>query len=179
MPTRLDRLPARADDGSVHVVVESPQGARVKLKFDPGLGAMTLSRPLPSGLVYPYDWGFVPGTRASDGDPLDALALSDCGTAPGVVIRCRLIGVLEVEQDSKSRDARERNDRLIAVPVSAARFEGLVDASALPGRTREEIEQFFVAVTAFERKHLRILGWSGPAAAASWLDRFVQAAQER
>jgi inorganic pyrophosphatase len=88
-------LPSYAKDGSLHVVVESPRGSQVKVKYEPELGAFTLSRPLVLGLRYPYDWGFVPGTRADDGDPLDAMLLFDLPTYPGLVIPCRPIGVLE------------------------------------------------------------------------------------
>ena len=89
---RLDEIPTFADDGhAFRVVVESPRGSSVKLKYDRELGVMTLSRPLPTGLVYPHDWGFVPGTSASDGDPVDALIVSDGGSASGVVVTCRAL----------------------------------------------------------------------------------------
>ena len=114
----LSEVPTHGEDGTVHVVIECPRGAAVKLKFDPRMGAMTLSRPLPAGMTYPHDWGFVPGTCAPDGDPLDALVICDVGTAPGVVVPCRLLGVLELEQDHKNGAGRERNDGLIACPRS-------------------------------------------------------------
>src|SRR5690349_3475837 len=100
---RLDRLPARPSPraGTLHVVVESPRGASVKWKFDPALNAFTLSRPLPLGLTYPYDWGFVPSTRAPDGDPLDAMVLWEQPAFPGAVLPCRVIGPLKVAQDKQ------------------------------------------------------------------------------
>ena len=55
-----------------------------------------MSRPLPAGVTFPFDWGFVPSTEASDGDPLDALLLWDVPSFPGVVVPCRAIGVLQV-----------------------------------------------------------------------------------
>ena len=66
----LARLSARDDAGALRVIVESPAGSRVKLKYEPDLGAFTVSRPLVLGVVYPFDWGFVPGTHGPDGDPL-------------------------------------------------------------------------------------------------------------
>jgi inorganic pyrophosphatase len=66
------------------------------------------------GLTYPYDWGFIPSTEAEDGDPLDVLVIHDAQTYPGVVLRCRPVGILELEQQSKGK--KERNDRIFAVP---------------------------------------------------------------
>ena len=146
--------------GLIQVVVESPAGATTKIKYDPRLGAFTLSRPLPLGMSYPHDWGFVPGTRAPDGDPLDALVLNEGTTYPGLVITARPIGLLRLEQNRKG-GGRERNDRLIAVAASASRRE-LTAAAELSGRVREELEQFFVDVVFFEAKDPKLLGWGGP-----------------
>src|SRR5258706_6246130 len=86
----LHELPHEDGEGKVRAVVEAPKGARVKTKWDPQLGAMLLGRPLPMGLAYPFDFGFIPGTRAEDGDPLDAVILSeDASTWPGVVVAGR------------------------------------------------------------------------------------------
>lgn len=91
IPSRLDGIPAIGAGGGVHVVVETPKGSSSKFKFDSSLRAITLSRPLPSGLVYPNDWGFIPSTLAADGDPLDALVVWEGTSYPGVVLRCRVI----------------------------------------------------------------------------------------
>jgi inorganic pyrophosphatase len=158
---RLDEIPALDEQGAIHVVIESPRGCRVKLKYEPRFDRMMLSRPLPAGLVYPHDWGFVPGTCASDGDPIDALVVSDTATAPGIVVVCRPLGVLEIEQDAKT-GGRERNDRIIATPKSAHRWANIADVFALSERTRDEIAAFFVQATLFERKNVKVLGWAGP-----------------
>jgi inorganic pyrophosphatase len=166
----LGRLSPRDDDGSIRVVIESPRGADVKLKYDPALGVITVSRPLPLGLSYPYDWGFVPGTRAPDGDPVDALVYWDAASFPGVVVPCRPIGVVRLEQDSKSSGGRVRNDRIVAVPVKHSRGDGLRSADDLAERVRDEIAQFFLSAIFFEPKNPVLLGWGGPDEAANLVD---------
>ena len=68
--TNLTKLPSWADDDNIFAVVETPRGSSCKLDFDPKLGVFALAKPLMAGLTYPYDWGFIPSTRAEDGDPL-------------------------------------------------------------------------------------------------------------
>lgn len=76
---------------------------------------------LPLGLSYPFDWGFVPSTQAPDGDPLDILILHEASTYPGVVLPCRPLDVVEMDQDEKEV-TRERNDRVIVMPSWYDRF---------------------------------------------------------
>ena len=112
MPDLL-KLPTRNNRGDVYVVVETPRGSAAKLEYDPELRVFTLSKALFLGLTYPYDWGFIPSTKGEDGDPIDALVLHDATTAPGLVLKCKIIGVLEVLQSEKGKKGI-RNDRLIA-----------------------------------------------------------------
>ena len=174
---RLHRLPAFSKDGLVHVVVESPRGACAKLKYEPELGVITFGRPLPHGLAFPFDFGFVPSTRAEDGDPLDAMILCDAGTYPGVVVVCRPIAVVEAAQaavrDGKRRGSgkRVRNDRVICVARDDARSEELSDVEDLPARVRDEIAAFFLAAVAFEGKDVEVLGWGDARAARRAIDR--------
>src|SRR5262245_33455761 len=170
---KLHLLPAFVRGNSFRVVVESPRGSNAKLKFDPEIGAMSLSRPLTYGLTYPFDWGFVPGTRVSDGDPLDAMLVWDTATFPGVVIPCRAIGIVKVDQRKPGTSKRERNDRIVAMPLKSPRFDGIRTPRDLAARIRQELEQFFVAVTALEGKDVRILGWDGPSAAIRLIKRSV------
>ena len=166
----LIRIPPRDPQGAIRVVIESPRGAIVKLKFDPDLGAMSVSRPLPLGLAYPYDWGFVPGTRAEDGDPLDALVYWDVPSYPGIVVPCRAVAVVRLEQDSKT-NGRVRNDRILTVPVKHSRGDGITSADDLPARVKDEIAQFFLSAIFFEPKNPKLLGWGG----ADEADRLVTA----
>jgi inorganic pyrophosphatase len=165
---RLDEL-ATFSNGSVNVVVESPRGALAKLKYDPDLGAMTLVRPLPHGIVFPFDFGFVPQTRADDGDPLDAVVLLDAPTFPGVVIPTRVVAVLRASQRG-SRGRRVRNDRLVCIADADAGKADIADVDGLPARFREELEGFFAAAVALEDKELELLGWGGAEEAYAAID---------
>ena len=156
----LVSLPVRSGEG-VLVVVETPAGSRVKLKLDLELGQVTVSRPLPLGLHYPFDWGFIPSTRAEDGDPLDAMLYGTGPGASGTVVPARLLGVLKVEQNRKQGPGRQRNDRLFLAPLQAAHGDAPNDVFALPERLRAELEDFFLWSTRWEKKDLRFLGWSG------------------
>ena len=156
----LVSLPARSGT-AVLVVVETPAGSRVKLKVNPELGHVSVHRPLPLGLHYPFDFGFVPSTRAEDGDPLDAMLYGTGPGAPGTVVPARLLGVLKVEQNRKQGPGRQRNDRLFLAPLQAAHGDAPKDVFALPERLRAELEDFFVWSTRWEKKDLRFLGWSG------------------
>jgi inorganic pyrophosphatase len=155
-------LPAFRRDGSLNVIVESPRGSSVKFKYDPDDEVIMVSRPLPAGLVYPYDWGFIPSTRAADGDPLDVLIAWDEASYPGIVIPSRVIGVLKVEQTNLETKRRERNDRVIGLPRKAPRVEHITSVFNLADRVRAEIERFFLNAVAFEGKELQLVGWGGP-----------------
>ena len=157
----LHRLDAFAETDIFHVVVESPRGSTVKLKWDPDLGAMSVSRPLNLGLAFPYDWGFVPSTEGPDGDPIDALVYWDVSSYPGIVIPCRAVGLVKVDQRAADGEGRVRNDRIVAVPVEVRR-DHVAAPGDLPARIREELNQFFLAATALEGKDARVLGWAGP-----------------
>jgi inorganic pyrophosphatase len=167
----LNALATRSKQGAFRVVVESPGGSRVKLKYDSEVRAFVFSRPLSSGLCYPCDWGFIPGTTAPDGDPLDAMVFSDLSTFPGVIIECRALGVIRLKQNRKHGGGRERNDRLIAIPIKMPRFATFQKPTDLPLRWRREIEQFFVAATRLENKAAEILGWAGAAEGERIVDR--------
>lgn len=155
-------LPSYTEDGDVYVVVETPRGSRAKFAYDPKLKAFTLTKSLLTGLTYPHDWGFVPSTKADDGDPMDIMLIHDAATFPGLVITCRVIGILQIEQ--KSTGKTERNDRLFAVPRRSHSEQDLRDVRELSKPVQQELEKFFIATDELENKKLEILGWKGPKA---------------
>src|ERR1700722_6267161 len=89
-PNQID--PFGTDKKSLRVVIETPKGSRNKFKYDDKLGTYALSTVLGEGMVFPYDFGFVPQTQAEDGDPLDVLLLMDEPAFPGCVVEARIVG---------------------------------------------------------------------------------------
>jgi inorganic pyrophosphatase len=130
------------DKSSIQVVIETPKGCRNKYEFDPKLRSFRLSRVLPDGMVFPYDFGFVPSTMAEDGDPIDVLLLMDTPAFPGCVIESRLIGVIEGEQIEDGK--KERNDRLIAVAQHSHTHSDMKNVSDMNQNLLEELAEFFV-----------------------------------
>src|SRR5215831_18765677 len=144
----LIKLPSFSEDGDVRVVIETPRGSRAKFSYDPEFETFALSKSLLTGLTYPHDWGFVPSTKAEDGDPLDIMVIHDAATFPGLVVTCRVIGVLQIEQKSKNK--AERNDRLFAVPLRSHSERALKDVRDLTTPIQEELEKFFIATDELE-----------------------------
>jgi inorganic pyrophosphatase len=168
--TNFVKLPTWADKSCVFAVVETPRGSRAKLEYDAKLRVFTLSKPLLVGLTYPYDWGFIPSTKADDGDPVDVLIIHDAATYPGLVLTCKPVGVLEILQMKKGK--KERNDRVFVVPDRSPFEADLTDIRNLPRRAVEELEKFFEATDALEDKRLEFLGWKGPSKAVEIIEKF-------
>lgn len=139
--------------------LKRPAAAGRSSNTTPRLKTFTLSKSLLTGLTYPHDWGFVPSTKADDGDPIDIMVVHDAATFPGTVLTCRIIGILQIEQKTKGKT--ERNDRLFAVPRDSHSEQALKDVSDLSKPIRQELEKFFIATDELEDKKLNIIGWKG------------------
>lgn len=126
-----------------------------KCKYDPARRVFVLGKPLPHGLVYPYDWGFIPATKAEDGDPLDALILHDASCPVGCLVECKPLAVLKVKQQEKGKKP-ERNDRYLLLPDA----DKSIRKDILTERLKSELEQFFCAVVLGSGKTLTLKGWS-------------------
>lgn len=160
-PTRLKPIDKR--DNLLQVIVETPAGSRNKFAFDADQRIFSLKKVLPAGMVFPYDFGFLPQTLAPDGDPIDVLLLMDEPAFPGCAVRARLIGVIEGEQlDGKKRI---RNDRLVAVADANHMYANIRRLKDLPAQWIKELQDFFVNYHGLEGKKYRLLGCKGAEAA--------------
>lgn len=136
------------------------KAAAISLLFDPDEHIFELKKVLPAGMTFPYDFGFVPSTKADDGDPVDVLVLMDEPAFPGCVLTCRPIGVIEGEQGDKKE--KERNDRIIAVEKDAHSWADIKTINDLGKEFCRELEEFFVNYHKLSGKEYRVLGVKGP-----------------
>lgn len=151
---------------SVEAIVEIPRGSRNKYEFDHTDGSIHLDRVLFSSVHYPTDYGFIIGTMADDGDPLDVLILVEEPTFPGCRVKVRPIGVLMM-QDEKGID-----EKILAVPVADPRFEDMHDISQVQKHWLIEIENFFDTYKLLETKESHVEGWRGADEARDVLKRY-------
>jgi len=160
------------DKSSIQVVIETPKGCRNKYAFDSKLRSFKLSRVLPDGMLFPYDFGFVPSTMADDDDPIDVLLLMDAPAFPGCVIDSRLIGVIEGEQIEDGK--KVRNDRLVAVANHNHSHSDLNNISDMNQKLLKELGEFFVNYHRQDAIKYKFLGTRGPKEAARLLDRAIK-----
>lgn len=127
---------------TVTVMIESPKGYNQKFDYEPEEKRFKLNKILPAGLVFPFDFGMIPGTQGDDGDPLDIMVVSESGTFPGCLIDCRIIGALQVEQTE--RDGKTmRNDRFLGIPDVSQLFSEVKTLDELPEAILNQLEAFF------------------------------------
>jgi inorganic pyrophosphatase len=155
--------PFDRQSGNLNVVIDTPKGSRNKYAFDFKINAYKLKTVLPHGTVFPFDFGSIPGTVASDGDPLDVLVLMDEPVFIGCLVEVRLLGVIEAIQTESGES--ERNDRLIAVAAESHTNAGLKSLKNLDSKLLGEIEHFFVSYNDARGKKFKPIGRKGPAAA--------------
>ncbi|MEX0877853.1 MAG: inorganic diphosphatase [Candidatus Spechtbacterales bacterium] len=145
----LEKLPRGENfPEGFNVVVEIPQGSPVKYEIDKDSGAIFVDRFAYSSMVYPFNYGFIPHTKADDGDPTDVLVLSTYPVHPGTVIPSRAIGMLEMEDESGI------DHKILAVPTKKVDpfYAGIEDVEDLDSATRDKIRHFFERYKELEPK---------------------------
>jgi inorganic pyrophosphatase len=154
-------LPAQdPDTGLVRVVIDTPKGSRNKYKFDPDLGVFKLSRILPAGLSFPFDFGAIPSTRAEDGDALDVLVLNDTPLFVGCLVQVHLIGVIRARQ--KEGRKMIRNDRLVATIETSVNKPAFTRLAQMEEQRLRDIEHFFSSYNQAQGRVFKISGRGGP-----------------
>jgi inorganic pyrophosphatase len=131
-----------AKKGTCRAIIETPKGCRNKFDYDPDSNLFKLGGLLPEGMMFPFDFGFIPSTLG-DGDPLDVLVLMDAPAHVGCFIEVRLVGVISPEQIEDGD--KETNDRLLGVAVHSYNHEDITTIDEISKTLLSQIEEFFVS----------------------------------
>jgi inorganic pyrophosphatase len=149
-----------AEKGTCRAIIETPKRCRNKFDYDPESNLFMLGGLLPEGMMFPFDFGFIPSTLGDDGDPLDVLVLMDAPAHVGCLIEVRLIGVISAEQIQEG--AKETNDRLLGVAIHSYDHEDLTNIDQVSKTLLSQLEEFFVSYNKQRGKKFRVTGTGGP-----------------
>ncbi len=166
----LNKIGHGENPDKVHALIEIPYGSNIKYEIDKDSGAIFVDRVMYSAMYYPANYGFVPNTLAADGDPADILVLNEYPLIPGSVIKCRLIGVLVMEDESGM------DEKLLAVPVSKVdpTYDNIKEISDLPAHTLDKIKNFFETYKILEpNKWVKVKEYKGKEEATKILQEAI------
>ena len=138
-----------------NTVIEIPRGSTNKYEVDSTTGMIRLDRVLYSPLYYPFDYGYIPQTRARDGDTLDVLVMISHPTFPGCIVEAKPLGVL-IMKDDKGPD-----EKVICAATKDPRYEGLTTLDDLEAHLLREVTHFFEIYKELEEKTVEVIGWKG------------------
>jgi inorganic pyrophosphatase len=144
---------------TLNVVIETPKGSNIKYKYDEENDYFLFDKVLPLGHIFPFNFGFLPHTLASDGDPLDVLVLLEAPLAVGCMVPSRLVGVIEAIQTQDGET--DRNDRLICVAEKSLRYKRIQSMQELEANLIDGIEQFFISYNQAQDRKFEVLGRFG------------------
>src|SRR5580698_7203740 len=162
LPHQLD-----AEKGTCRAIIETPKGCRNKFDYDPDSNLFMLGGLLPEGMMFPFDFGFIPSTLGDDGDPLDIMVLMDAPAHVGCLMDVRIIGIIEAEQTEDGKT--ESNDRLLGVAVHSYDHEDIDTLNEVSKTLLDQVEAFFVSYNKQRGKKFSIKGTGGPQKAIKFL----------
>jgi len=158
-------------------IIETPKNRRNKFDYDPESGLFELGGVLPEGMMFPYDFGFIPSTLGEDGDPLDVLVLMDEPAHVGCLLQVRIIGVIEAQQTEGGKT--ETNDRLLAVSVHSHNHENIGSLKQLRPSLLKQLEKFFVSYNKLHGKKFKVTNVGGPKRALTVMRQGNKAFEEK
>jgi inorganic pyrophosphatase len=158
----LTKLPNELDEKKLEcrAIVETPKGRRNKFDYDPESGLFELGGLLPKGMMFPFDFGFIPSTLGEDGDPLDVLVLMEEPAHVACLLHVRIIGVIEAEQTQNGKT--EANPRLLAVSVHSYSHQDLISIKQMSSPVLDQLEEFFVSYNKLRGKKFKVTARGGP-----------------
>src|SRR2546423_2791848 len=162
-----------AKKSTCRAIIETPKGCRNKFDYDPEANLFMLGGLLPEGMMFPFDFGFIPSTLGEDGDPLDILVLMDAPAHVGCLIEVRIIGVITAEQVEDG--TTKTNDRLLGVSVHSFDHEDIESIKEVRQTLLDQLEEFFVSYNRQKGKKFKVTGTSGPQKAIKILQSGMQA----
>jgi inorganic pyrophosphatase len=160
-----------------NVIVETPKGSRVKYAYEPKKGMFIVTKILPEGMMFPFNFGFVPGTLAADGDPLDVLVLNEESVATNTLLSVRPIAVIKATQTETKKGKAQRNDRIVGQAIS--KEPPLEMREVTIGNARlKEISVFFETYNKLYGKKFKVLGLAGPGKARKLIEAAIKAGRK-
>src|SRR3984893_11194639 len=148
------------EKSTCRAIIETPKGFRNKFDYDPESNLFILGGLLPEGMMFPFDFGFIPTTLGEDGDPLDILVLMDAPAHVGCLIEVRIIGIITAEQIEDGKI--ESNDRLLGVAVHSYNHEDQQSLKEVSKTALDQVEEFFVSYNKQRGKKFKITATGGP-----------------
>ena len=148
-------------------IIETPKGCRNKFDYDSESNLFKLGGLLPEGMMFPFDFGFIPSTLGEDGDPLDIMVLMDAPAHVGCLMEVRILGMIEAEQTEDGKT--ESNNRLLGVAVHSYDHEGLETVNDVSKTLLDQVEAFFVSYNKQRGKKFKVMGIGGPQKAVRFL----------
>ena len=157
----------------MNVVIEIPRNSRNKYEIDKDTGLIALDRVLHTAQVYPIDYGFVPKTLWDDGDALDAIILTTEPLSPGILVRTRAVGLLDMV------DGGDADAKVLGVPTGDPRWKHVQDIADVNPQTMKEIEHFFATYKQLQNKTVELSGWKDAQEARGAFERAQKLYKEK
>lgn len=167
LPNKLDKK-----NRQCRAIIETPKGCRNKFDYDPDSKLFTLGGLLPKGLMFPYDFGFIPSTLGDDGDPVDIMIIMDEPAHVGCMLDVRVIGVIEADQTEDGK--KTVNNRLIGIALHSYMHQHLDSVQDIDKATLGEVEEFFISYNKSRGKRFTVKAVNGPKRAIELLEQGIK-----